>query len=220
MLVAACAPQATRPPAVAAAPAMPSGVQERYDALARSGQPVFVIDPASSIVVLEVRRAGSLATLGHDHVVASHDVRGFVAPSTGSADVSIRVDALEVDESELRSAAGFDTQPSQADIAGTRHNMSTRVLHADEHPFVLVHIAGVRAESGTQMLHPVLTVNGVEQTSDAPSSIAMSADEIRVKGETVILQTAFGIKPFSILGGALEVADPVTVRFDIVARSR
>ena len=217
-IVAACAPQETRPPAPAGAPVVPTGVQARYDAIARSGKPVFVVDVARSSVILEVRRAGALANLGHDHIVASHDVRGFVAPSEGSADLAIAVATLDVDEPALRSAAGFDTQPSEADVAGTRHNLTTRVLHADEHPLVLVRLTGVRADAGAQMLHPTLTVNGVEGVSDAPANIAVGADEIRVNGETVILQTVFGIRPFSILGGALEVADAVTIRFAIVAR--
>jgi hypothetical protein len=48
-----------------------------YRALLAQGKPVFRVDPARSIVVIEVRRGGSLARLGHDHVVASHDLAGF-----------------------------------------------------------------------------------------------------------------------------------------------
>src|SRR4051812_20095970 len=71
----------------------PAGFPEAYylDA-ARRGAPVYAIDPKSSLVVIEVRRAGTLAQLGHDHVVASHDTRGYVAPADGRADLYIRLD--------------------------------------------------------------------------------------------------------------------------------
>ena len=83
-----------------------------------------------SLVVIEVRRAGSLARLGHDHVVASHDVNGYVAPQEGRADLYVPLARLAVDEAALRAEAGFDTQPTESDIGGTRANMLEKVLEA------------------------------------------------------------------------------------------
>ena len=76
-----------------------------YQQLSQRGGEVLQIDPTQSLIVIEVRRAGSLANLGHDHVIASHDVQGYVAPSEGRADFYIRLDQLVVDESELRAEA-------------------------------------------------------------------------------------------------------------------
>ncbi len=56
-----------------------------YQGLLAQGKPVFRVDPARSIVVIEVRRGGSFAHLGHDHVVASHDVAGHIAPDPTTA---------------------------------------------------------------------------------------------------------------------------------------
>ena len=219
-VVAACAPQALRQTSVAPADAALDGLKRQYDGLARSGQPVFEVDPGRSIVIIEVRRAGSLATLGHDHVVASHDLRGYMAPREGRADVYISVADLSVDEPALRAAAGFQTEPSAADIAGTRNNMLTRVLHADEHTFVVASVTGARAELAPHAVHPTLTVNGVGHAQDVEATIEVTDDAIRVTGQMVVLQTVFGIRPFSILGGALQVEDAVTVRFEIFARRR
>lgn len=218
--LAACAPQAPPESSSGDAAAIERDIARRYDALARAGQPVFDVDPARSLVVMEVRRAGSLANLGHDHVVASHDLHGYVAPAAGRADVLIRVDTLAVDEPALRSAAGFDTQPTADDIAGTRRNMLSRVLSADAHPAVVAEVTGVAARGGPQVLHPSVSVNGVARAVDAPAEIEVTAGEIRVTGRATVKQTEFGIRPFSILGGALEVADAVAVRFEIVARRR
>jgi len=218
--VAACVPQELRPPPAGPADASPDAFKRQYEDIARRGQPVFEVDPARSIVTIEVRRAGTLANLGHDHVVASHDVRGYIAPREGRADVYIRVADLVVDEAQLREATGFDTQPSAADIAGTRNNMLTRVLHSDEQPFVVVSATGVRTDATRRVIRPTLVVNGIQRVHDVDAAIEMSDESMRVTGQTVVLQTDFGIRPFSILGGALQVADALTVRFDILARPR
>src|SRR5712671_2732903 len=78
----------------------------------KQGKSVFQVDPAESLVVIEVRRSGSLARLGHDHVVASHAVGGYVAPDEGRADLYVALAHLAVDEAALRTEAGFDTQPA------------------------------------------------------------------------------------------------------------
>src|SRR5262249_41683131 len=74
-LIAACAPQ---PPAGLAAKAAPAEFPEAYYLqAAAAGKPVFRIDPSRSLVVVEVRRGGSLSRFGHDHVVASHEMAGY-----------------------------------------------------------------------------------------------------------------------------------------------
>jgi YceI-like protein len=214
--VVACVPQEMRPTSAGPTDAALDGLKRQYGGLAESGEPVFEVDTSRSIVIIEVRRAGTLANLGHDHVVASHDLRGYIAPREGRADVYMAVAELSVDDPALRKAAGFETEPSAADIAGTRSNMLTRVLHADEHPFVVARVTGLHAETTPRSV--TLTLNGVSRVHDVQAAIAVTDREVRVKGNTEILQTEFGIRPFSILGGALQVADALTVRFDILAR--
>ena len=228
-LLAACAPQTTQlaPPSrqtQPSRPAQPAGGAEIpppsfplgfYEGAARRGQPVFQVDPARSLVTVEVRRAGSLANLGHDHVVASHDLRGYVAPAEGRADLYARLDRLTVDEPRLRAQAGFDTQPGDADIAGTRRNMLGRVLRADLHPWAL--IAVTRKAEGSD-LDVAITLNGVTRRIPVRAAIESNAGDYAVTGTLAIEQSDFGIRPFSILGGALTVADRLDIRFTIVAR--
>jgi polyisoprenoid-binding protein YceI len=214
-LLSACAPQLARPPAVAGHP--PGNFPEQFyvQAIARH-QPVFRIDPARSLVVIEARRGGSLARIGHDHVVASHDVQGYVAPEAGRADLYVELDRLVVDEQPLRAEAGFGTHPSQEDIDGTRTNM-LKVLQAERYPFVLVGVT--RAEKGgDSMMNVSLTLHGMKRDYPIPMRIDNTAEEIKVTGRLVLNQTDFGIVPLSILGGAVQVQDEVRMRFDIRAR--
>jgi hypothetical protein len=217
-LLVACAPPPAQLPGVA--PEAPGFVLQarRYDEVAKAGRPVFAVEPGRSVVVIEVRRAGALAHLGHDHVVASHDLRGYVAPADGRADLYVRLQDLVVDEPALRAAAGFDTQPTPADIAATRANMLGKVLDVERHPYALVGIDRIGANGKADELEVALTLNGVTRTERIRAAVEVSADAMRVTGETVIRQSDFGIVPFSILNGAIRVEDALTVRFEIRAR--
>jgi hypothetical protein len=108
LMLAGCATVVTPPPP----PAAPSDTNAAwYQLAAQAGKKVYRIDAAQSLITITVRRGGALARLGHDHVVASRTLDGFVAPDAGRADFSFRLDQMSVDEPALRSAAGFDTQP-------------------------------------------------------------------------------------------------------------
>jgi len=216
-LAAGCAPPLPRPtePLEPFPATFPS---QRYLAAIARGEPVFRIDAARSLVVIEVHRAGSLARLGHDHVVASHDVQGYVAAKEHLADLYVPLDRLIVDEPALRAEAGFDTKPSEADIAGTRENMLGRVLEVERYPFALATVSEVvpRADNSTVQL--ALTLHGITRTTRIPARVATQNDEIAVTGSMVVKQTDFGIAPLSILGGAIQVQDEVRLRFQIRAR--
>lgn len=217
VLLAACASQVAETPRTGApAPAeLPEGY---YHQLAAQGTPVFRVDPAGSFVIVEVRRAGSLAQLGHDHVVVSHDVAGYLAPDTDRADFLVPLEALVVDEPTLRTEAKFDTQPSAADIASTRRNMLERVLETNRYPAALIAVRGGLANHGPQPFRIAITLHGTTATVDALARVDRSPDEVTVTGAAALDQSRFGITPFSLLGGALAVRDRVDVRFRIRAR--
>lgn len=212
--LASCALQQAAPPRIPAE-APPGFPDAYYRQAAAQGVPVLRIDPARSTVVIEVHRGGSLARLGHDHVVASHEVRGFVAPNARRADLYVRLDSLVVDEPDLRKEAGFDTQPTDEDIAGTRRNMLSS-MEAGAFPFALVRIVRPEGRTG-QMFDVTVTVHGVERTVQAPVHVEMSTGSVVATGRLALKQTDFGITPLSVLGGAIQVQDEVNVRFAVYA---
>jgi hypothetical protein len=216
-LTAGCAPPLPRAPEPVG-PAPADFPAQRYVASLARGEPVFRVDPARSMVVVEVRRAGSLARLGHDHVVASHDVQGYVAPNDGRADLYVPLDRLVVDEPALRAEAGFDTVPTESDIEGTLHNMLTRVLEVENYPFARIAVSDVNPGTGEGVVNVAIVLHGVTRTTRIPLRIENTADDIVVSGNVMIRQTDFGMTPLSILGGAVQVADDVQLRFRILAR--
>ena len=215
-ILAGCAAPVREP---APAPGVPADFPEaHYRETAAQGKPVFRVDPAQSLVVIEVRRAGRLARLGHDHVVASHEVVGYVAPEEGRADLYIALARLAVDEAPLRAEAGFDTQPTDADIEGTRANMLERVLEAEKFPFALVRVGGAGAKRGRATLELTITLHGHTRALQAPAEIESLADGMTVTGRLAFDQTDFGITPYSLLGGSIAVQNRLDLRFRIRAR--
>src|SRR6185503_8409006 len=140
--------------------------------------------------------------------VASHDVRGFVAPADGRADLYLALERLVVDEAPLRAEAGLETTPSAEDIEGTRRNMLAS-MQADKYPFAVVRIK----DSGAA----TVTLHGVTREVQIPIRIERTAGEISATGRFEILQTDFGITPLSVLGGRIQVQDRLELRFHIVA---
>lgn len=213
LLLAGCAapPRPAAPP-LAAAPAEPSARAQWYlDEAARGGR-VLQVDASRSLVSITVRRAGRLARLGHDHLVSSRQVGGFVAPAAGRADLWLRADQLEVDDPALRDPA-LGPQPSPDAIAGTRRNMLDHVLQAQRFPWVM--LSATRAGEGRLRLD--VTLNGATRAIEADAQVNDEGKTLSAKGSFTLRQSDFGIVPFSVLRGALAVQDEVAVTFSVTA---
>ena len=172
------------------------------------------MDTPHSLVTLEVHRAGLLSGLGHDHIVASRDVAGYVSVGTRVADLYVPLDTLVVDDPGLRTAAGMNTQPSQQDIAGTRRNMLTRTLDAARFPFALIHIT----RKDDSLLKVAITLHRITRSYEVAAQFEAVPGGISVAGSMSFRQSDFGITPLAVLGGALKVRDRLDLRFRILAQ--
>lgn len=202
LLLAGCAP----PPPEAAAPGTPAGFPHAfYRQAAAQGVTVFTVDGAHSQIRVRVYKAGPLAGFGHDHVIMGRGVQGYVAPSLGRADLYLPLGALEVADDGL----------SAADAAATRHNMLDKVLEAPRYPFVVVH-AGCSAPCA--VLAAQVTLHGVTRTLNLPVEWKAEGGRLEASGSFRIRHRDFGLVPYSLLGGALRVDEPLDLSFRIQAR--
>jgi polyisoprenoid-binding protein YceI len=202
-------PPAAKPPAAPAHPADP------LSTFTVAGIKQLQIDTQQSLIAITVRRGGAFARFGHDHVVASHGIRGQVDLAAISTDFQFRLDELTVDEAELRRIAGLDTQPSADAIAGTRNNMLVKVLDAQRYPVVQVHAS--RPAPGAP-LQAAITLHGVTRTFPLPATLRAENGKLLVDGTLTLRQTDFGLVPYSVIGGAIAVQDQLELRFSIVAK--
>ncbi len=171
--------------------------------------------PEQSLVTVLVRRGGVLARLGHDHVVASHAVTGDVSLDRRLAHLSIPLDSLTVDEQALRQAAGLDPKVPDEDVQGTRRNMRVHVLQTTHYPQANVQ---VQCERDTfRHCHVEVELHGARHDYLMPLEVKVASNRLQASGFLILKQSDYGIVPFSVLGGALRVEDPVEIRFRVVA---
>ncbi|HJW26508.1 MAG TPA: YceI family protein [Rhodocyclaceae bacterium] len=212
-LAAACGSPVAPPPGTQAT--VPPGFPEGYYRQARAENAgVFQVDAARSLVAIEVRRGGSLARLGHDHLVASHGVQGYVAVGRGRADLFVPLDGLTVDEPALRAKAGLTTAVSPEAAEGTRRNMLEKVLDSARYPFALIRVTGAGTDGSPVAVD--LTLHGATRHYEVPVVVERSGRDLVISGRMKVRQTEFGIAPFAVLGGALRVEDEVSMDFRVV----
>jgi len=85
------------------------------------------------------------------------------------------------------------------------------VLPTARHPLIMFRSTRVQGTPESFTIEGYLTIMG--QTR--PIAVRGEVAGDRVKGGATVVQTRWGIKPYSPLLGALRVADPVEVEFDL-----
>jgi YceI-like domain len=217
VVLTAC-PRPVRPPAPA--PTVPP-----TPAADTRGAAVYEVSPQDSEVNILVFRGGKFSRLGHNHVMTSHAVSGraWVHPQFARSgfELSLPVAQLVVDDPQARRAAGSDFAGDipQTDKDGTRRNMlRPEVLDAERYPQVRLRSARVGGTLAAPQVTAHITIKDASREVQVPVQLAVEGQRLKASGEFDILQTEFGIKPFSVALGALEVQDKLHVTFRIVAQ--
>jgi polyisoprenoid-binding protein YceI len=207
--------QAPQQPGSVAAPtgAIPAGAREYH------------VVAADSLLQIMVYRGGAMARLGHNHVIASHQLTGNVYvtddPFGTRFDIGVPVNELTVDEPGLRAAAGPDFAANVPDNAreGTRGNLLSEALLDGAHfPEIRLRATDVRAAGETYDVGVEVTFKGATHALRVPVAVKRQDGAIVASGEFPLRQTELGLKPFTAALGALVVVDEMRVRFDVTAR--
>lgn len=220
VLLTACAGRVPVEPA-------PPAQESRAADVDRETATEYRVDTEASLLQLYVYRAGPLARLGHNHVVASRDLQGTIwyrdRQGRSAFRISLPVAELTVDEPRLREAAGDDFPgeiPSE-DVEGTRRNMlGEAVLDAARHPELTAELVTVEGSGEALTATAALTIRGRRRVVDFPVQLRVDEDRLVATGETTVTHAALGLEPFSVMGGALSVAEEIGVRYRVVARRR
>jgi hypothetical protein len=220
------------PPRVPQAPVLQPAPPPPPTTAPHVGAPYDIVPQASLLTIL-VYRAGALASAGHNHVIASHDLSGTIYVASeilqSSFEVHVPVATLTVDEATLRAqqpAAEFPADVSESAKQGTRRNMlGEALLDAEHNPEIVLRAlqlspaAAAAADSTAVLAHVQSSVRGQERTFIVPVRLRLGSDgTLEASGEFPLRQSELGLTPFSALLGALQVKDEMQVRFQIVAR--
>jgi polyisoprenoid-binding protein YceI len=185
----------------------------------------YTLDAAASLLRVVVQRQGALSVLAHDHVLVAKGLAGRIsfnadAPAASTGEISIPVAALEVDDPKARDREGFTGELNESNRASVRANMfAPDQLAAAAFPRITVSVERTEGSLPSLRLHLRVRIRQLEQTLTAPVTATLNGDTLMVRGETELLQSAFGITPYASLLGAIAVQDAVRVKFELVARA-
>jgi len=208
-------------------PVAPSGGPGKSAEVAiPAGARVFEVVPAESLLQILVYRGGAMARLGHNHVIASHQLSGSVYatedPTATRFDIRFPVKDLTVDEPQLRTAAGADFAPGVPENAraGTHANMlSEELLDGEQYPEIRLRATDIRADGDHYDVGVEVTIKGQSHLLRVPIVARWQPDGVLdATGEFPLKQSELGLKPFSVAMGTLVVLDQMQVRFRITAR--
>ena len=174
---------------------------------------------------LLVYKAGALARLGHNHVISAPRIRGTVYRhpnlSQSAFELQLEVAELVIDDANLRTEEGeeFSSVPSDADIAGTRRNMlAERLLDGERFPTISITGAGLTGSENRHRTKLQLHLKGGTFAKEVPIHLVIDNDRISVTSEFDLTHGEIGLEPFSVMLGALQVADQMRVKLQLDAR--
>ncbi|CAN3127185.1 YceI family protein [Mycobacterium sp. smrl_JER01] len=169
---------------------------------------VWTLSSSDGALSVTTGVAGPAAKMGHRLTLAmpwQASVRWADEPS--SMELTVDVGSLEV----LRGEGGV-TPLSSPEKALARSN-ALKTLKADRYPHVVFRSDRITKSANGYRLEGTLEING--RTRDRVVDLAVEdlGDRWGMSTEAVVRQSDFGVKPYSMMMGAMKVADEVTVAF-------
>lgn len=169
------------------------------------------LGPQSGRLLVKTGRTGLGSKAGHDLTIEVSRWESTVTVDTGEpANSSVGVDA-EVGSFEVREGTGGVKALTDSDRAEIKKTLQEKVLHADRHPLITFRSTKVEGTSDSFAIEGDLTIAGTTQ----PATVRGELSGGRARGSATVVQSRYGIKPYSAFFGALKLADEVTVEFDV-----
>jgi polyisoprenoid-binding protein YceI len=170
----------------------------------------YRLGPESGQLLVKTTRTGLGAKAGHDlsiEVTRWH-ARATVDPATpANSSVTVEVDA---DSFEVREGTGGVKPLTDADRAEIKKTLG-KILNTAQHPTITFRSRRVDGSAGSFTCDGELTIMGVTR----PVMVEGRGADGRVVGGASVVQSRWGIRPYSAFFGALKLSDEVQIDFDV-----
>jgi polyisoprenoid-binding protein YceI len=173
-----------------------------------------ILGPANGTLTVRTGRSGAAAKAGHDLLI---EVTSWQATLEVGGDLERANMTLDADASSLRvreGTGGLQTLGDD-DKENIRSTIDDEVLRRRDISFRSTAVR--RDPDGRLTFEGELDLAG---KTNPISFVLQLSDEGRLTGGATVKQSAWGIKPYSTLFGALKVADEVEVGIDVTLQSR
>lgn len=169
------------------------------------------LGPQSGKLLVKTGRTGLGSKAGHDLTIEVTRWHGSTTIDTGDpAACSVNVDA-DVDSFQVREGTGGIKPFTDADRAEIERVLREKILDTSSYPTITFRVTTVDGSPSSFTLDGELTVVGTTRSVTVRGSVA----DGRARGSASVVQSQWGIKPYSAFFGALQLADEVTVEFDV-----
>jgi polyisoprenoid-binding protein YceI len=173
------------------------------------GAGVYRLGPESGRLLVKTTRTGLGAKAGHDLTIEVTRWHGRATVDAAPANSLVTVE-VEADSLEVREGTGGVKPLTDADHAEI-HKTLGEVLHTAQHPTITFRSRRVEGSAASFTVDGELTVMGVTR----PVMVQGRVTDGRVVGGATVVQSRWGIRPYSAFFGALKLSDEVKVDFDI-----
>jgi polyisoprenoid-binding protein YceI len=171
----------------------------------------YRVGPQSGRLLVKTARTGLGAKAGHDLTIEVTRWHANVIVSTASPANSSVTAEIDVDSFEVREGTGGVKPLTDADRADIKNTLRGKILKTAAHPVITFVSSQVSGSAQSFRIDGDLTIVGVTQPVTVEGQLAGS----RAQGSAVIVQSRWGIRPYSAFLGALKLRDEVEVQFDI-----
>jgi polyisoprenoid-binding protein YceI len=171
----------------------------------------YALGPDSGRLLLRTSRSGVGRKVGHDLTIEVTRWSGeAVVDPADPASLSVTV-AAEADSLQVREGTGGVKPLTDSDRAEIEKTARQKILRVGDHPVITFRATGAEGTPESFTMNGELTIMGRTR----PLSVRGGVEDDRLRGRATVVQTQWGIKPFSALLGALKLADEVGVEFDL-----
>lgn len=169
------------------------------------------LGPDAGRLLVKTSRTGLGSKAGHDLTIEVTQWQGTATVDTADpANSSVNVD-VEIDSFEVREGTGGIKALTDDDRAEIKKTLREKILHADRYPTITFRSARVEGSPESFVVEGDLTIVGTAH----PVTVRGSLSDGHVRGGATVVQSRWGIKPYSAFLGALRLRDEVEVEFDL-----
>ncbi len=154
--------------------------------------------------------AGRAAKMGHRLTIGMKSWQGAVRWTGGeptSAELTVDVDSLEV----LGGEGGLT--PLAGPEKGVARSNALKSLDAKKFPQIRFTAVDIAATADGYRLTGSLEIHGTSRPQTVDVTVDDRGDALGLSAQVRLMQSDFGVKPYSLMMGALKVADEVTIDF-------
>ncbi len=175
---------------------------------------VWELDSSDGELLVTTGVTGPAAKMGHRLTIA---MTSWHAKVSWAGDEPVAVDlTVEVGSLEVRRGEGGVKGLSAPEKVLARSN-AVKCLDAERFPLIRFVAEQISPIKGGYRLTGSLEIHGTTRDREVELQVENLGDSRRMSCTEVVRQSEFGVKPYSMMMGAMKVEDDVTVTFTAVA---